>query len=36
MIDSLIAFTFGIIFGSFGTIFLVAHFASSVNSNKKE
>ena len=26
MIDSLIAFTFGITFGSFGTIFLVAHF----------
>jgi hypothetical protein len=26
MIDSLIAFTFGIIFGVFGAIFLVAHF----------
>lgn len=26
MIDSLIAFTFGIIFGSFGTIYLIAHF----------
>jgi hypothetical protein len=26
MIDSLIAFTFGIIFGSFGAIFLAAHF----------
>lgn len=26
MIDSLIAFTFGIIFGSFDTIYLIAHF----------
>nr|DAW07448.1 MAG TPA: hypothetical protein [Caudoviricetes sp.]DAW09231.1 MAG TPA: hypothetical protein [Caudoviricetes sp.] len=26
MIDSLIAFTFGIIFGSFGTIYLITHF----------
>ena len=31
MIDSLIAFTFGIIFGSFGTIFLVAHFGGKRN-----
>lgn len=26
MIDSLIAFTFEIMFGTFGTIFLAAHF----------